>query len=261
MLKKQSGFTLIELSIVLVIIGFLIAGILAATKMVHESRLRTVITDFRSFYTAYHSFVSKYDQAPGDMNNAYTIWGATNSSCSSSAVCDGNNDGIITQTSSTGNESNLAWAHLGFSQMIPYYFSIPASDTGASQININVPASKISGAGYEMRGGSTLSFPSFAGFQYGASTNAVVLGAQAGVGGQLTDGALKSEDVFFIDAKMDDATFAGATATGGGSGTIMGATGTNGDSVNYCVEPYVGVNSVYHLDDPNKDCLVAFALN
>ncbi len=252
--KPQGGFTLVELAIVLVIIGFLIAAIAAATQMIHVARLRTVITDFRNIYTAYHAFIDKYAQVPGDMNYAYITWGAAQPSCSSSGVCDGNNNDII--ESNPSSESTLVWAHLGFSKMLPYYFPISNVYPASNILNVTAPASKISGAGYEIRGGTALSFASFGGFNYDNEVNAVIIGSQ--YFGSLTNGALQSQDAYYLDSKMDDGAASGGLFLGGGTGTIRATTGTNGDSVSYCVSPYSGYD--YHVDDPNVDCLVGMSL-
>ncbi|MFI4984234.1 MAG: type II secretion system protein, partial [Rickettsiales bacterium] len=68
------GFTLVELSIVIVIIGFLVAGIAAGANMVKQAEIRSVITDLQSYQTAYNNFVAKYNAVPGDMTTASSFW-------------------------------------------------------------------------------------------------------------------------------------------------------------------------------------------
>lgn len=63
---QQSGFTLIELSIVLVIIGILVGSILVGADMIESSRQRTLLKDIESISTAVNTFKLKYGCLPGD---------------------------------------------------------------------------------------------------------------------------------------------------------------------------------------------------
>lgn len=79
---KRCGFTLVELSIVLVIIGLLIGGILAAQSMIGTAKIQNVIRTLGQYDAAYANFVTKYNQIPGDS----TLFPTTG----------GNNDGSYT---------------------------------------------------------------------------------------------------------------------------------------------------------------------
>ena len=70
------GFSLLELSIVLVIIGLLAGGVIVGQELVKQSELRTYITQTNSFKTSINTFKSKYNALPGDMRNAVRYWGA-----------------------------------------------------------------------------------------------------------------------------------------------------------------------------------------
>ena len=74
----RRGFTLLELSIVLVIIGFLVGGVVAGVELIQAARLNKVMTDMRKFLTAVNVFQNKYDGLPGDISNATYYWGAAN---------------------------------------------------------------------------------------------------------------------------------------------------------------------------------------
>jgi prepilin-type N-terminal cleavage/methylation domain-containing protein len=78
MSKKQQnqGFTLIELSIVLVIIGLLIAGITSGAAMIKQSQLRSIINEMTNYKISYINFVSKYNAVPRDFNpRSGNLWG------------------------------------------------------------------------------------------------------------------------------------------------------------------------------------------
>ena len=67
--SKKSAFSLIELSIVLIIIGLLIAGITGGASLIKSATLRAVMTEARNYNTAVNSFYVAYNAYPGD----YTV--------------------------------------------------------------------------------------------------------------------------------------------------------------------------------------------
>ena len=66
----RAAFTLVELSIVIVIIGLLIGGILGGQSLIHASELKSVISDFQKYQSAITQFRTQYNAWPGDMPNA-----------------------------------------------------------------------------------------------------------------------------------------------------------------------------------------------
>ncbi len=65
--KNIAGFTLIELSIVLVIIGLLIGGVLVGRDLVNSAALRAQISQIEKYNTAVNTFRVKYGYLPGDI--------------------------------------------------------------------------------------------------------------------------------------------------------------------------------------------------
>lgn len=102
-LNLSSGFTLIELSIVLVIIGLLVGGVLVGQDLIRAAELRSLAREIESFQTQINTFKLKYAQIPGDISNA-TSFGFTGN---------GNNDGKL-----LGDESYRAWQHLSEAGLI-----------------------------------------------------------------------------------------------------------------------------------------------
>jgi len=68
-INKEEGFTLVELSIVLVIIGLIIGGILAGQDMIRAAEVRSTIAQIEKFNTSTNTFRDKYRYIPGDMNS------------------------------------------------------------------------------------------------------------------------------------------------------------------------------------------------
>ena len=64
--NDKNGFTLVELAIVLVIIGLLIGGILAAQSMISTSKVNAVAMQIGQFDAGVENFKTKYNYLPGD---------------------------------------------------------------------------------------------------------------------------------------------------------------------------------------------------
>ncbi len=62
---KQSGFTLVEIAIVLVIIGILLAGVLKGQSMINNSRIKGLVNNMNAVSSAYNGYVDRYQTVPG----------------------------------------------------------------------------------------------------------------------------------------------------------------------------------------------------
>lgn len=91
--KLQRGFTLIEMSIVLVIIGLIIGGILKGQEIIESSRQKNIITQVDTMRAAVNTFADKYNGLPGDYNLALTRINST-----AALIANGDGDGIVDPT-------------------------------------------------------------------------------------------------------------------------------------------------------------------
>ena len=66
MKTKQTGFTLVEIAIVLVIIGLLLGGILKGQEMITQAKIKNVVNDFNGITAAVNSYQDRYRALPGD---------------------------------------------------------------------------------------------------------------------------------------------------------------------------------------------------
>jgi prepilin-type N-terminal cleavage/methylation domain-containing protein len=65
--KCRAGFTLIELSIVLVIIGLVVGGVLVGRDLICAAELRAQISQIEKYNTAVNTFYGKYGGLPGPL--------------------------------------------------------------------------------------------------------------------------------------------------------------------------------------------------
>ena len=74
--SQYSGFTLVELSIALVIIGLIVGGILTGHQLILAAEQRRVISEFQGYVTAVNTFKARFNAIPGDMLRAEDWWGS-----------------------------------------------------------------------------------------------------------------------------------------------------------------------------------------
>src|SRR5512147_646392 len=101
MRSQQSGFTLVEIAIVLVIIGLLLGGILKGQELINSAKVKSLATDFRTVPVFIYGYQDKFRALPGDDAQATThVSGAT---------ANGNGNGIIDGSwdDSTGEAFNF----------------------------------------------------------------------------------------------------------------------------------------------------------
>lgn len=129
-MKTQRAFTLIELSLVLVILGLLAGGIVAGKSLIRSANLRSITSQHGQFISAVTAFKDKYNFFPGDLPTATDYWGAVNAdpatcrtnwsaSTDPKLTCNGDGDGIVAVADgSTSIEGTLLWQHLSNAQML-----------------------------------------------------------------------------------------------------------------------------------------------
>lgn len=206
----QRAFSLVELSIVLVILGLLAGGILAGQSLIRAAELRSVVGDYQRYAAAVGSFRDKYLSIPGDMTNATSFWGsmtncaAASPSGSGTQTCNGNGSGFLNAASSASQtgETFGFWKHLANAGLVEgNYTGIAGTYSGADgDIGINTPASRLATAGWmvtyrNMTGNGNFYDGNFGNtFQFGTDIGA----------GTLFGAALKPEETWNIDTKLDD---------------------------------------------------------
>jgi len=70
--SRRSGFTLVEVAIVLVIIGLILGGVFKGQALIDSARVRSLTSEVSGIRTAWYSFQERYRSVPGDFPNAST---------------------------------------------------------------------------------------------------------------------------------------------------------------------------------------------
>jgi len=65
-MKKQAGFTLVEIAIVLVIIGLLLGGVLKGQELINSAKVKNFANDFRNISSFVYAYQDRFRALPGD---------------------------------------------------------------------------------------------------------------------------------------------------------------------------------------------------
>ena len=127
--KKQSGFTLIEIAIVLVIIGLLLGGILKGQELINSARVKNLANDFRNIPLFIYGYQDKYRALPGDDPAVKAHLGDTAIEATAATRGNGEINGAWDQSNPTStDESFLFWQHVRLAGLAPGPTSTAAGD-------------------------------------------------------------------------------------------------------------------------------------
>ena len=180
--SNKQGFSLIELSIVILILGLLVVTVVVGRDLVRAGELRGIITQLNTFETGVRTFELKYSGIPGDIANASNRGLGSN---------DGDGDGLIKPTAAgeTTSEVVYFWEHLGEADIVPGDYD------GSSQAVLGTTFPRVNGdeMGYMVYSSGTSNY-----YHIGAVSNAAASDVM------LYNDSFVPEDAFAIDEKIDD---------------------------------------------------------
>jgi len=118
-IARQSGFTLVEIAIVLVIIGLLLGGVLKGQEMIENSKIKSIVNDMKAVQAAYNGYIDRYKTIPGD--ETLPVMQARGWT---TVTQGGNGNGVLaaavgqTFVNAAGNETSAFWQSLRASGLL-----------------------------------------------------------------------------------------------------------------------------------------------
>ena len=189
----KSGFTLIELSIVLVIIGLIVGGILTGQSLIKAAEIRATLSQVEKYNTATRTFQNKYSSLPGDIISsqacAFSLFCVTGASANQIGYGDGN--GLIQGHSTApfldgGNykaEVAMFFLHLSQAGLIDGMYGVGAD---------------VSVSGATATGGSTASMPKLSTTATGSMIGEVLPLAKLGNSNYITVGSVNGMNYYIV---------------------------------------------------------------
>lgn len=230
---KQSGFTLIEIAIVLVIIGLLLGGVLKGQELINTARVRALNNSVDGITAAWFSFQDRYRAFPGDYTQA-----TVNLPNAGGLVADGDGNGRVgitgAATDSPAERANV-WVQLQAAGYVTGNYD--ATDVAVAEYGCPVDTCPDNGFG----AGMNLSFGEQVRGAPGVDAHELITGR-----------GIPVEVLAELDRKVDD----GEPETGA---MQLGAGGTGwlaADST-ACQRDNAGT-SVYELQAPSSNCAAVF---
>lgn len=142
MKRNQSGFTLIEIAIVLVIIGLLLGGVLKGQELINSAKVKNLANDFKNIPVFIYGYQDKFKALPGDDDAVTTnVTGATLATTPAGTQGNGVIGGNWNSTTAT-DESVLFWQHVRLAGLAPGETTVNVA-AGNTYIPTNAAGGKV----------------------------------------------------------------------------------------------------------------------
>lgn len=239
---SQAGVTLIELSIVLLIIGLIAGSIVITRSVIRSSEIQSIASQSQIYAAAITNFTAEFQSLPGDMPDFTQHW---------SGAFNGDGNGFIDAAITGANQPSepfQLWRHLELSGKLP----IKMTGLNANTFNItavagsNVPAGRLSDSGW------------FVGYDLALLPNmyAVKEGHYFIFGRTQTTGLpvgrlLTPDEAYSLDLKIDN----GEPATGNVVAFYFDKTCAEAESGAHIATNF---NARYRVEDTTQQCAIAF---
>jgi len=194
--QYKKAFSLVELSIVLIIVGLLVAGVSAGSKLIERARISSLITKINDVKSATTTFLAAYEEPPADFSNRQSFWGTTNGA-------NGDGDGLIEFFAASGVVERNAFGDLSDANMMSMNNSY-SSDAAMEQRHI-FDILNISSANLYLDYGDVYHSSSAGGLSVSSTNNHIILNGASDTGMTTVNyGVLTPANAYSIDKKLDD---------------------------------------------------------
>ena len=261
--RKQSGFTLVEIAVVLVLIGLLLGGILKGQQLINSARVRNMADQNSGIQAAYYGFIDRYRQVPGDMPPALAcsaITAEVDADCGGTPTIGGNQNGRIDRW----EEAGAVWAHLAHSRLLNG--SYKGNTATAAQYESGVLTGQVPGNAFQQ--------PVLLGFTDDYDAGGTASGSTVRLsyvfGAGVTPSLLRELDVKLDDGDPGNGTVRGTVSTAKTGESIVGGddfgAGTPGSEVVSwstttgapCINNADSTGSSWNVDSDNTRCNALF---
>lgn len=217
-MKRQAGFTLVEIAIVLVVIGLLLGGVLKGQELILNSQIRNSINEYNNVASARFAYQDRYRKIPGDDDLANARWPTTtlaSSNGNGNRLIDGAWNAVAPAAGAT--EAGLFWHHLRNDGLV----NGPRQSTGAAtDPTFQLPLNAFDGL-------------------VGVQENPFNI-----IGSGICQSNIPAKAAIIIDTRIDDDPGDG---TGGGTGSLQGVQETGGTE-----DPGTGTPANYNLGSNDR---------
>ncbi|MDR1227846.1 MAG: prepilin-type N-terminal cleavage/methylation domain-containing protein [Azoarcus sp.] len=128
-IARQSGFTLVEISIVLVIVGLLLGGVLKGQELIDSAKTKNLAQDFRSVPMFINTYQDIFHALPGDDSRARShVCPASDTACTVNGNANGSIGGNWNDETGAGSEAIYFWQHIRLANLAAGATSIADPD-------------------------------------------------------------------------------------------------------------------------------------
>lgn len=150
-MKKQNGFTLIELAIVLVIIGLLLGGVLKGQELINSAKVKNLVADFKNVQVFMYGYQDKFKALPGDDATVVSAHiGATATLATTPATATQGN-GLIEGTWNTAtntDETCLFWQHVRLANLVTGATTVDCANADSTYVPRNAEGGRFGQNGF-----------------------------------------------------------------------------------------------------------------
>lgn len=223
--QNRDGFTLVEISIVMIIIGLLIGGTFGGMKLVENMQVNKTVQDLKAIESAALTFKDTYGRLPGDMpNTAARLPNCTVAPCATGGNGDRTLEGLLAYNVAivATSERFTFWSHLQAADLT----SVAIKNVADLTFGEGQPENPIDG-------GYRITHYTATDCQANKERSQLVLTTDPS--GIFTSTGMRCAQFVSVDRKIDDGMpRSGAFSTGPGCGLacgdpyLVGATNTSG---------------------------------